>query len=69
MVLSGFKTVAGAVEQFLTTTGTAYETREHLGFACSGGSAFVLVKFLHTGEGFFVYNGFMGVLENLSFLE
>ena len=65
VVLSGFKTVAGAVVQFLTTIGTADETGEHIGLACSGGSAFVLAKFLHTGEGFFINNGFMGVLENL----
>lgn len=65
MVLSGFKTVAGAVVQFLTTIGTADETGEHIGLACSGRSAFVLAKLLYTGEGFFVNNGFMGVLENL----
>ena len=65
VVLSGFKTVAGAVVQFLTTIGTADETGEHIRLACSGGSAFVLAKLLHTGEGFFVDNGFMGVLENL----
>ena len=65
MILSGFKTVAGAVVQFLTAIGTADETGEHIGLACSSGSAFVLAKFLHTGKGFFVNNGFMGVLENL----
>ena len=65
MVLSGFKTPAGTVVQFLTAIGTASETGEHIGLACSGGSAFVLAKFLHTGEGIFVNNGFMGVLENL----
>lgn len=66
VVLSGFKTVAGAVIQFLTTIGTVDETREHIGLTCSGGSAFVFAKFLHTGEGFFVTNGFMGVIENFS---
>ena len=65
VILSGFKTVAGAIVQFLTAIGTADETGEHIGLACSGGSAFVLAKFLHTGEGFFVNNGLMGVLENL----
>ena len=65
MVLSGFKTVAGAVVQFLTAIGTADETGEHIGLARSGRSAFVLAKFLHTGKGFFVNNGFMSVLENL----
>lgn len=68
VVLSGFKTVAGAVVQFLTAIGTADESGEHIGLACSGGSAFVLAKFLHTGKGFFVNNGFMGVLENLPFI-
>lgn len=53
------------VVQFLTAIGTADETGEHIGLACSGGSAFVLAKFLHTGKGFFVNNGFMSVLENL----
>ena len=65
VVLSGFKTVAGTVVQFLTAIGTADETGEHIGLACSGGSAFVLAKFLHTGKGFFANNGFMSVLENL----
>ena len=65
VILSGFKTVAGAIVQFLTAIGTADETGEHIGFACSGWSAFVLAKLLHTGEGIFVNNGFMGVLENL----
>ena len=65
VILSGFKTVAGAVVQFLTTIGTADETGEHIGLACSGGSAFVLAKLLHTSKGFFVNNSFMGVLENL----
>ena len=65
VVLSGFKTVAGAVVQFLTAIGTADETGEHIGLACSGGSALILAKLLHTGEGFFVNNSFMGVLENL----
>ena len=65
VVLSGFKTVAGAVVQFLTTIGTANETGEHIGLARSGRSAFVLAKFFHTGKGFLVNNGFMGVLENL----
>lgn len=65
VILSGFKTVAGAVVQFLTTIGTADETGEHISLASSGRSAFVLAKLLHTGEGFFVDNGFMGVLENL----
>ena len=54
VVLSGFKTVAGAVVQFLTAIGTADETGEHIGLACSGGSALILAKLLHTGEGFFV---------------
>ena len=65
VVLSGFKTVAGTVVQFLATIGTTDETGEHIGLACSGGSAFVLAKLLHTGKGFFVNNSFMGVLENL----
>ena len=61
VILSGFKTVAGTVVQFLT----ADETGEHIGLACSGGSALILAKLLHTGEGFFVNNRFMGVFENL----
>ena len=65
VILSGFKTLAGTVIQFLTAIGTADETGEHIGLACSGGSAFVLAKFLYTGEGFFVNNSFMGILENL----
>ena len=65
VILSGFKTVAGTVVQFLTTISTADETGEHIGLACSGGSAFVLAKFLHTSEGFFINNSFMSVLENL----
>lgn len=65
VVLSGFKTVAGAVVQFLTAIGTADETGEHIGLACSGGSALILAKLLHTGEGFFVNNCFMGFFENL----
>ncbi len=68
VVLSGFKTVAGAVVQFLTAIGTADEAGEHIGLACSGGSALVLAKLLHTGEGFFVNNRFMGVFENLPLL-
>ena len=69
VVLSGFKTLAGAVVQFLTAIGTASETGEHIGFACSGRSAFVLPKFLHTGNGVFVNNCFMSVLENLPFVR
>ena len=65
VVLSAFKTVAGTVVQFLTTISTTSETGEHIGFACSGRSAFVFAKFLHTGKGIFVNNRFMGVLENL----
>ena len=65
VILSGFKTVAGTVVQFLTAIGTADETGEHIGLACSGGSALILAKLLHTGEGFFVNNRFMGVFENL----
>lgn len=65
VVLSGFKTPAGTVVQFLTTIGTASETGEHISLACSGRSTFVLAKFLHTGEGIFVNNGFMCILENL----
>ena len=65
VILSGFKTVAGTVVQFLAAIGAANETGEHIGLACSGRSAFVLAKFLYTSEGFFVNNGFMSVLENL----
>ena len=65
VILSGFKALAGTVVQFLAAIGTADETGEHIGLACSGGSAFVLAKFLHTGKGFFANNGFMSVLENL----
>ena len=68
VVLSGFKTVAGTVVQFFTAIGTTSDTGEHIAFACSGGSAFVFSKFLHTGKGIFVNNRFMGILENLPFL-
>ena len=67
VILSGFKALAGTVVQFLTTIGTADKTGEHTGLTCSGRSAFVLTKFLHTGKGIFVNNRFMGVLENLPF--
>ncbi len=67
VILSSFKALAGTVVQFLTAISTADETGEHIGLACSGRSAFVLAKFLHTGKGFFVNNCFMGVLENLPF--
>ena len=65
VVLSGFKTVARTVVQFLAAISTVNETGEHIALACSGWSAFVLAKFLHTGEGVFINNSFMGVLENL----
>ena len=65
VVLSGFKTVARTVVQFPTAIGTVDETGEHIALACSGGSALVFAKLLHTGESIFVNNGFMGILENL----
>jgi len=65
VILPCFEILTGAVVQLFATIGTADRSGEHIAFSCSGRTAFILPKFLHTVEGFFVHNRIMGILENL----